>query len=373
MCVPRGAFVYLAHGIKEVVNIPVATNIRINDPLLAEQILAEGKADLIAMGTPLVADPDLPNKAREGRLEDIRMCTACCHCWDTLDRGDPISCSVNASAGREAEYAIVPTKKAKKVFVIGGGPAGMEAARVAAVRGHQVTLFERKNKLGGQLLYAVLPPYKEEWNTFIKYLRTQLRKLRVNVKLNEECTVRIVDEAKPDALIVATGAIPLVPDVPGVDGTNVNTAIEVLTGSKTVGQNVVIIGGGSIGCETAEFLLQMGKRVTILEMLDHIGTDIGTRNRWIVIDRLSATGVRLETNAQAKEITSKGVKVTRTGRYREFFEADSVVIAAGMKAVDKLTKELEGKVSSLYQVGDCTQPGKVREAIVSGFQAALQI
>lgn len=372
MSVPRGHFVYLAQAIKEVVKIPVAANIRINDALLAEQIVAEGRADLVAMGTPLIADPYLPRKAKEGRLEDIRMCGACCNCWDRLVKGEPIDCTVNARVGREDRYPIPRAGKSKKVFVIGGGPGGMEAARVAARRGHQVRLFEKKDKLGGQLLHATLPPYKDEWNNLIRYLSTQLKKLGVDIRLNQACTKETIDKAKPDAVIVATGATPIIPDIPGTNGRNVATALEVLDGSKEVGQNVIVVGGGAIGCETAEYLHRKGKRVTILEMTDRIGKDISEWNRWVVIDRLSA-GVRLETHVKLEEIREKGVKATRAGTQAEFFEADSVVLAVGMKPVDRLADELKGMVKSLHVVGDCARLGKVRDAIAAGFQAALEI
>ena len=232
MCVSRGAFVYLAEEIKGVVKIPVAAGSRINDPVLAEEILLKGKADLIAMATPLIADPYLPNKAKAGQLEDIRMCTACCNCWDDVTKGKPVTCSVNARAGKELEYPLIAAKNSKKVFVIGGGPAGMEAARIASQRGHHVTLFEKGPKLGGQLLSAALPPYKEEWSTLVNYLVTQLRKFNVEVRLNEECTVRTVKESEPDAVIVATGATPILPNIPGVDKGNVVTAMEALTGKQ---------------------------------------------------------------------------------------------------------------------------------------------
>jgi len=372
MCVPRGSFTYLAEGIKQVVSIPVCTNIRVNDTLLAERILVEGKADLIAMGRPLIADPDLPNKAKEGRLEDIRFCVACCECFVDIANEQPLGCSVNAMAGREAVCAITVTDSVKNVFVIGGGPAGMEAARVAALIGHRVTLFEKKDKLGGKLLYAVIPPYKDEWNTLINYLTVQLNKMDVKVRLREEATVSVVEEGKPDAVIIATGARAIIPEIPGVDSKNVATAIDVLSSNKGTGRSVVIIGGGLIGCETAEFLSQKGKEVTIIEMLPLIGADIAGFNRWVILDRLKASGIRMETNMKVEEITESGVNVARD-EITQFIQADSVVIATGMRSNDDLAKQLEGKISSLYLAGDCVEPRQVKQAIKEGFDASLQL
>ena len=373
MCVPRNAFVYLAQGIKQVVNIPVIACVRINDPLDAEQIIATGQADLIGMARPLIADPDLPNKAKEGRLEDINLCTACCRCYDDVASDKFMCCSVNARAGREGETIIKRTKKAKKVFIIGGGPAGMEAARVAALRGHQVALFETKDKLGGQLLCAIVPPYKDEWKCTIRYLTTQLEKLHVEVRTNKRCTAKDVEEGKPDAVIVATGAMPLIPDLPGMNGDHVVTAVDVLTGRKQTSQNVVIVGGGSTGCETAEFLAQKGKQITILEMLPRIGADYGPMNRWVVIDRLIAAGIRLETGVKVEAVTEKGVNVLRAGLYPEFFEADSVVLAMGMVSNDEAARILAGNVASVFKIGDALKPASVAEAIESGFKISLQI
>jgi NADPH-dependent 2,4-dienoyl-CoA reductase/sulfur reductase-like enzyme len=371
MSVSRGAFVPLAAAIKEVVTVPVAANVRINDPLLAEAILREGKADLVAMGTPLVADPELPRKAREGRLDEIRPCVACCACWEQVIVGKPLACSVNPRVGRESEPPVAPGETSRKVVVVGGGPAGMEAAAVAAGEGHRVTLFEKEAELGGQLLYAAVPPYKEEWKTFVGYLRARLVRLGVDVRLGRECTVETIDEMKPDTVIVATGSAPVIPAIPGVEGDHVMTALDVLGGREPAGPSVVVLGGGSTGCETAEFLAEKGKHVTLLEMREAIGEDIGAWNRWLVIDRLR-TVVRLETKARVDRITGKGVHVAWAGRYGEFFEADSVVIAAGMTAADVLTEELGTRVARLRAIGDCVRPGRVREAIAEGFQAGLE-
>lgn len=372
MCVPRGAFVPLAESIRRAVNIPVATNIRINDPILAEKILKEDKVDLIAMGTPLIADPFLPKKAREGRKEDIRMCTGCCNCWDDLSEGKPITCSVNPRAGMETKFLLSPAMKKMKVFVVGGGPAGMEAARAAACRGHSVTLFERERKLGGQLLYVIAGPYKEEWNSLIDYYEIQLKEASVEVKLNKNFTADTLLKEQADVVILATGAVPLIPELPGVSGNNVATAVEILSGKKESGKIAVVVGGGAVGCQTAEFLWKRGSSVTILEQEASIGRDIGGWNRWVVMDRLRPV-IRVETNTKVEEVTGKGVYVTRAGRQPEFFEADTVVLAVGWQDSDSLRRMLEGRVPLVYRTGDHTKQGKIKDAIAWGFQVAMQI
>jgi 2,4-dienoyl-CoA reductase (NADPH2) len=243
----------------------------------------------------------------------------------------------------------------------------MEAAIVASKRGHKVTLAEKSDRLGGQLLVAALPPHKGELANFKDYLSRQVRKHGVEVKLNEEVTVESIAKAKPDMLIIATGAAPFSPDIPGVTGNNVATAIDVLTGRKDTGQNVIIIGGGAIGCETAEFLIQKGKKVTILEMLDRLGSDFERSYRWVIMLRLREAKIRMETRARAEEITEKGVRVNRGGKI-EFFAGDSVVLAMGMKADNELAKKLEGKVAELYTIGDCVEPRRLLGAMHSGFQ-----
>ena len=372
MSVPRANWIYLAEGVKKVVHTPVIGGTRIPDPRLAERILQEGRVDMVYVARPLIADPEWPNKAKEGRFDEIRPCIACCSCFDGLPDGQSVHCSVNYRAGREVEYSIKPVKQAKKVFIIGGGPAGMEAARVAALRGHQVTLTDNKEQLGGQLLVAVQPPYKEELQNFIAYLARQMEKLGIKVHLREEVTSKIIEESKPDVVIVATGAQPIIPEIFGVSGNNVVTAIEVLSGRRQVGKKVAIVGGGLVGCETAEFLTQNGHQVTILEMLERIGVDIGRTTRWVTLGRLRELGVNMESNAKVEEITDKGVKVGRQGG-NEFFEADSVVLAVGMKSNRRLAQELEGKLKRLYVIGDGAKPGKIAEAMESAMQVALEV
>lgn len=372
MSVPRGAFVYLAEEIKKVVNVPVVAAYRINNPELAEQILADGKADLIGLGRALLADPEFPNKAREGRTDEIRTCIACSNCLDNLLTGyksgtvSPAFCSLNPSMGKEAECIIEPARVAKRVLIVGGGPGGMEAARVAALRGHRVTLCERGEELGGQLRVACLPRYKDELGCLIESMATQVRKAGVEVRLNSEVTLKAVEKENPDVVILATGAIPAIPDVPGVKQDNVVTAVDVLTRRKDVGETALVIGGGMVGCETAEFLAALGKEVTIVEMLPRIGSDYGATYRHVVLRRLRKAGITMETNVMVEEITDRGVKAKRDG-IPKFFPGDTVVLAVGFKPNKELGEKLNGKVPALYSIGDCVEPRRIREAIEEGF------
>ena len=372
--VSQGTFVHYSESIKKVVNIPVLTGIRINDPIFAEQILEEEKADLVGMARSLTADPELPKKAKEGRFDDIRPCILCCHCLDVCLPGNTIRCAVNAQAGRENEYRIKPAEKAKRVLVIGGGTAGMEAARVAALCGHQVTLYEKSDRLGGQLLLATVAPFKDRIGDLVNYLASQVKKAGVQINLGTEASARAIEEMKPDVVIVATGAKPIIPEISGVNGDNVVSALDVLSGRKDVGSEVIIVGGGQVGCETAELLAQKGKKVTILEMLSRIGQDIGMSTRWVIMQRLRKAGIRMETRAEVEEITAEGVRVKRNGS-SEFFKGDTVILAVGFEPDTRLAEEIipSSKVPVLHLIGDCVEPRKIENATEEAFRVALQL
>jgi len=363
----EGAFVYMSEELKRVVNIPVVATNRINSPILADRIVADGKADLVGMARPFIADAELPNKAKEGRFEDICPCICCNHCLDLAVRGKPMACSVNPRVGREAEYTIEPAMKPKKIFVVGGGPAGMEAAAVAASRGHKVTLWERESRLGGQLIAASIPPHKKELAAFRDYQTRRAYRSGAQIKLGEEITEESIGKMKPDAIVVATGASAGIPDIPGVNGSNVVTTVDVLLGLRDVGQRVIIVGGGMVGCETAEFLVGNGRTVTILEMLKRIGDDIGPSTRWVIMKRLRQAGVKMEAETKVTEVTNEGVKALRNGS-PEFFEGDTIVLAVGVKANDRLLKELRAKFNEVYPIGDCVEPHRITEATEGGLR-----
>jgi len=368
MCVPRGAFVYAAEALKKVARVPISANIRITDPVLAEQILADGKADWIAICTPLMADPEWPLKAQEGRCDDIRLCTGCCNCWsDLAGSRKPIGCSVNAQAGMESTYVVHPAEAPRNVLVIGGGPAGMEAARVAATRGHRVTLVERHTELGGQLLYAEIPPHKQEWRVLTTYLTTQLKKLGVTVRLGAAFSAEDVIAAKPDVVVLATGARPARLVLPGAELPHVVSFLDVLTGRAQTGPRVVVIGGGCNGSETAEFLHEQGRQVTLVELRPEMALDIDFWNRWVLLDRLVASGLRMIVNASPEEITREGVRIVVDGR-SEVLPADSVVYAVGSRPDSSLQQALEGLVPVLHVIGDCDQAQRVRQAVDAGFR-----
>ena len=371
MRIPRGCMVYLTEGIRQAVKIPVAAVNRINDPVLAEQILEEGRADLIAMGRALVADPELPNKAKEGRIDEIRTCIACQQCIHSiLDLNSPVVCTINAQVGREKLFSLNLVDKPKKVMIIGGGPAGMEAARIAAIRGHQVYLYESEPKLGGQLLLASMPPGKEEINSFTRYLEGECNRLRVKVKINASVTPEDIKKLLPDVVIVASGSKPLCPPIPGIEKSHVVTAAEVLRGVKDVKGKVVVLGGGQVGGEVAEYLATKGKDVTILEMLDQIATDMPSICRSLLIVALKEKGVKIVTGAKAEEITDSNVVLSKRDK-KLVIPADSVVLALGAES----DRSLEGKLGerAVAWVGDCVEPRKILEAIQEGFEAGAAV
>jgi len=376
MSYPEGWRVYLAEEIKKEVQIPVITVGVIRSPETAESILAEGKADFVALGRTLIADPEWPLKAMEGRTEEIRKCITC-NTWcigERVFKNLHIRCTVNPAAGREIEYPLITSTLSPKHFaVIGRGPAGMEAARVLATAGHRVTLFEKEPELGGQVRLASVPPGKDKIRWSIEYLQNQLQKLGVEVHLNTEANADTVQGMDAGAVILATGAAPLIPEIPGVHSPNVTTAWDLLAGRYEVGSKVAVIGGGSVGCETGLFLKQRGVDVTVIEMEDELAVDMEPINRMSLLDELGKTGVHAVTGLCVREIKHDGV-VAADSRWKEhWFPCTHVVLAMGAVPVNHLEGELRQRGMRVFVIGDAKKPRKLNHAIHDGFLTAHRI
>jgi len=402
MCVPRQGYVYLAQGIKSVVSVPVLASNRINDPCTGEEILRNGAADMVTMARGLLADPDLPNKAREGKSRLIYHCVACNQgCFDSIFQGRPATCLVNPIAGREEEFTFQPAPDPKKILVIGGGPAGMKAACTASERGHDVTLIEKEGRLGGQLLLNRLIPGREEMETVAVDLINNLKARNVEIILGKEADGRLIREINSDAVVVATGARPVLPDIPGIAGQNVVQAWDLLDGRAGTGERVVIVGGNAVGLETALYLANQGtlssealhflmanraesietltellnrgiKEVTVVEMTKKAGNDIGLTTRWTVTGELKRLGVRVITETRAVGITPEGLEIERKGGI-DLLAADTIVIAAGSRSENSLVDKLKGLIPEVLMVGDAKTPRNALEAIREGFEAALRL
>lgn len=374
MGMPEGCNVPLADEIKKVTGIPIIVAGKLGDAAVAERVLVDGKADLIAVGRGLLADAEWASKASEGRQEDICPCIYCNEgCAGSISNFWRATCVVNPALGREKEYRIEPVRSKKRVLVIGGGPGGMEAARVAALRGHDVALWERGASLGGQLIAASVPQFKKQVGDLVRYLEAQVKKAGVKVDLGKEATPESVKDLGRDVAIVATGATYSVPDIPGVRGDNVATATQVLLGQKTAGEKVVVVGGGEVGSEVAWFLAEQGKKVTIVEMLYGVAVDVNLFSRFYLLDKLAELGVEMLTMTTVQEITGQGVVAVDAGKNRRVIEADTVVLATGFRCNGELAEGLRDRIPEVYTIGSCVNPGKIGDAMHDAARVARQI
>ena len=377
MHIPRGLNASISESVKKEVKIPVSFAGGINDPYMAEEILRWGKADFIGLGRALIADSHFPNKAIAGNVDDIRKCIRCNRCIESILKPPvgPLICSVNPAAGREREFklGLKPAYVRKKVLVIGGGPAGIEAAIIAAQRKHNVTIWEKDEKLGGQLNLAVVPPDKDELKSLIEYLKLQLYKLKITVKLNKKGTTKAILEFSPDVVIEAVGSKPLIPNIKGIEKRKLITVRDVLSGKTDVGKKVTVIGGGFVGCETAEFLIEKQKEVTIIEILSELASELLYSYANLMIQRLKERKVKSYTGVKDEEITDKGMKIIDKEGKRIFLKADSIVVATGSLPNESLFESFKEKDLQFYKVGDCRKPARIYESISEGAEAGLRV
>ncbi len=352
--------------------IPLIGGGRAQNPVAAEKALASGQCDLIFIGHGLLAQPDLVNLIAEGREDEIRPCIGCGHCIDhQLQHGMRAVCSGNAVLARgDNDYTIVPAEVKKKVVVIGGGVAGVEAARIAAKRGHDVTLYEASNEIGGQMNLACIPPYKQHLGLMKPYLERQLQLCGVKVHLGKRVTKEDVLAMNADAVVCATGVIPSVLRMKGAE--RAIGANDVLAGAKT-GKNVVVIGGGSIGCETAELLAKQGKKVAIVEMLDSLAANTGKTAQTILLGHLKGLGVKMLTQCRVESITDQTVVYKDKNGQNGELVADSVVIAIGNKPDTSLYESLKDEVAEIYNIGDSNGGGIIPNAVYDGYTVGNMI
>jgi len=375
----RGCFVPLAKAIKEVATVPVIAAGRIKSPLLAERILEEGTADLISMGRALLADPDLPQKVKAQKLEEIRPCVGCGQaCIERLLGGikkvenDPISCVVNPVMGREKEWVLHPASKRRRILVIGGGPGGIQAAIVAAQRGHEVVLCEKNKELGGNLRFAAMIPGREEFSEFLSYLFGEIKRCGVEVILNREMDLASLKERNPDSVILATGASFEKIEIPGIEPSRIFTAPDILTGNHALSGHMVVLGSSQIGLETALFLSNQGKGVTVVEEGDHFAPDMGPIGRFDLLNSLKKW--KVEVFKQARLIRADNSEAEIMVREREHhIEGDFSIVSVGQVPNNRLSKGIDDMGLPCYVIGDALRPRKALEAIEEGYGAAMKI
>jgi 2-enoate reductase len=369
---PQGCMVDLAEMVKNAVGISVIAVGKLGYADLAEQVLRDEKADFIALGRTLLADPDWPKKVREGKLEDIRPCIGDFEgCSRRAIEQKYVSCTVNPATGIEREFTIGLAKEKKSVLIVGGGPGGMEAAIVAKLRGHEVTLWEKGDTLGGNLIPASIPDFKQDYKRLVDYLSVQVRKLGVNLELNKEATPELIRQLNPRVLVVATGSTPMIPEIPDGKRGTLFTAPDILLSKGEVGDSVVILGGGLVGCETALYLKQKGKEVTIVEVLDDVMRDVFPANRMFLLELLA--DVQILTNTKVLRVTDNGLAVENEDSGERILRTDTVVVAIGFQPNRVLLESLDGEQLETYAIGDCVEPRKLISAMWEGFRTARLI
>jgi len=393
----KGANVLMGAAIKKAVSVPVIVCGKM-DWDIGEKAIGEGKVDIISMNRRVIADPEAPKKVLEGRLDDIRPCTSCMTCFNLGEHFEPVACRVNSSMGREREYEIKPAETKKRIMILGGGPAGMEAARISALRGHQVLLYEKEKKLGGSMpLASTVKGLKREDNmAYVRYMIRQMEKLGVEVHTNTDATPGTVDRVKPDVLIFATGGKHDIPNIPGINRNNVLTSKQLhdrlklflrFTDPETlislsniwlpsIGKNVVIVGGRLHGCQTAEFLVHRGRSVTIVDTgtKEDIGDGlIEVFLKPYLFNWLEDHGVEIIPEVNYEEITRDGLTITAKDGTKRVLKADTIITALPLVPDTQLQKKMEEKANVVYAIGDAKKPALVFDAVAEAARIAHKI
>ncbi len=365
-----------AKKFKDVVDVPIIAVGRFSDPTLADEVIAKGDADMVAFGRQQLADPDFLNKAREGRIEDIRKCLSCNQgCIERLmmDANASVRCAINPETGQELIYPAEPAEVSRTVWVIGSGPGGLTAAYEAARLGHQVTLFEKEERTGGQINYASLAPFKEDYGAWISWLTAQIEKKGVEIRTGTTVTEEMLEEGEPEAVILATGGEMIVPPISGLDEPIVCDALQVLSGKVAAGKNVLVIGGGLIGMETADYLAAQGSKITVIEMLQKSPVLKFTAHGYQLHKRLRQAECRFLFNTEVESIQGDTVSTICDGKKGSISSFDQIVVAVGMKPRDELKKALQERGNRHYIVGDVRQVRRIIEATEEGARAAWEI
>jgi len=364
-----------AKKLKEAVDVPVIAVGRFTDPSLADEVIARGEADLVAFGRQYLADPDFLIKAREGRPEDIRKCIACNQgCIERLILGEgKIRCALNPETGQEIIYPQGPAGVRRNVWVVGAGPGGLTAAFEASRLGHQVTLFEKEDETGGQLRFASKAPFKDHYGVWASWLTAQVKKMGVILRTGTEVTESMLFEGNPDAVILASGGKQIEPNIPGINLPLVHNAWQVLDGAVPPGKHAVVIGGGLIGMETADYLCQKGTQVTLVEVLKRSPVLKITSHGYMLHTRLKEAGCRLLFNTAIKKIEESSVTVLIEGREQLLSPVDQVIIAVGLESRKELKEILQARKIRHFIIGDALQPRRIIEATEEGARAAWNL
>lgn len=370
----HGCMIDMAAMAKEAVNIPVIGVGRLDKPEVAARAVAEGKLDIAAIGRGLLADPEWVDKLRHGENSDIRPCVGCYDgCFEAYSQFRSISCAVNPASGREAAYRLTPAISPKNVVVVGGGVAGMEAARVAALRGHSVSLFEKSESLGGLVQQAAVPDFKKDLRRLLAWYERQMEKNGVDVNLCKEVTPEDLSVLSPDFVIVATGAHPIIPRIEGVGKSSVISAVDLLKGKKEAGDRAIVVGGGLAGCEVAIWLAEKGRQVTVVELMPEFmsgGAAVPTQVKMMTKDLMNYFKVTGLTGCRLSEVVESGVRIIDSDGKESTIEADTVVMAVGMKPDTALFESLKNCSSRTFKIGDCRQPKNVMNAVWDAYEVA---